>query len=335
VRRRRCDHRCASHPPLTTAPRDGHRTADALGAQDESDEHDSTPLFAAAALEPTYVPELVELFPEAASVPIVGASPSRFTGMLPLHAACAGGDVEAIRALLDAFPGAASTCDGTGCLPHHWAARTGQLNALKLLMAQHAEGIRHEDDEGVEPIDEALRFAAASARAEPLPLVPDPTQPRHVLLELMRPGGHPGGRDLHVPVPHPRDELIAYLIGHNMPVTLDGLLADHGNALATGWDAAHFHHPGFQGPDPYDCAAALTIVLADESKGGYGFYRRARLLKTIAELALQVSRGEVETLSTSVQDSLAAAVRAQPSHEAAADARNWRNLRAAALRQSQ
>ena len=229
---------------------------------------------------------------------------------------------------------------------------------------------------GVEPIDEALRYAASSIRTSwsqdlpPRQPVPVPSHAQHMLAQhtlheprlpdwLHDPLGAGAGHPLTAP--HARDELLAYLIAHNMPVTLDGLLPAHGEMnlspesscsfpaslslhkvpnlplspgllCATGWDSALFHHPAFQGPEPYDCAAALTIVLACETKGGYGFYRRAKLLQKIAAVAIDVSMPAGCEMSASVRYVLTGALQAQPPQEAAVDDRNWRHLRSAVRR---
>lgn len=116
-----------------------------------------TTLFAAATCAPLCVPMLVGLCPAAASVPYTAyddphakTSTHRFDGMLPLHMACASGDLPAVRALLDVYPDGASSPDTSGLLPHHCAARNGHLGALRALMAVYPEGIRHEDGEGIE-----------------------------------------------------------------------------------------------------------------------------------------------------------------------------------------
>jgi hypothetical protein len=278
-----------------------------------------TPLHIAVLCEPELVPVLLEVLPQAASIQATRPTlpfGEEHEGLTALHIASSLGDLALVNLLLTAYPQGASVEDARGLLPHHWAARSGHLEALKALCAVHPEGLRHGDEDDTTPLQEAYRWAASTSRSEPWRW----DKPPFVAWR--------GGPQLCLPQPvHRRDELLAYLVAHDMPVTLEGLAPAHGELFATSWDLCLFHHDLF-GVDEYCCATALAIVLANEARGGYGFARRARVLCTIADQRVRAGHG---SLSPEVQLILECALRAQPPGEIVADARNWRRLRTAAL----
>ena len=271
-----------------------------------------TPLFAAALVDPERVLVLLEANPGAAAVAYgCDLQPSdsgyEFRGMLPLHAACCSGDETAIQALLTAYPQAARTPSTTDLLPHHCAAREGHLGALKLLVATHADGVCHQDDDGETPFDVAVRCAAKSE------LSPHPThsQPQHQL---------PGWVHDGTLCPLPHDAMIAYLIASDMPITLDGHptrsthhIADFCWTRAVAW---------------YDRSAAIALVLMDELSGGHGFYRRAKLLMLITRAALRPD----QSVSNPIRYILEGALQAQPPSERALDERAWRRVKRTLVR---
>lgn len=286
-----------------------------------------TPLHTAIMEAPELVPLLMDICPEAAQTLVDGDFPESGhpLGQTPLHLACAVGNVPLVESLLAAHPAAARVESATGLLPHHYAARTGQLAALQALVAVHPDGLRHEDQDGVQPFDEAYRCAAKAAKSAPPQGSHESTgNPTRGLTYLDVDGEEQ-------PI-HPRDELLAFLIAHDMPVTMDGTRPPHGQLFCTSWDLSLFLHHAAGGADEYCCAAALALVLGEEGGGGYGFSRRAHILHIIATRAVKMAK---HTLHPEVECVLTRALSVQAPEDRVADVRSWRTLRRAFIAEVQ